>query len=77
MPRLPRVSGKEVIRILERHDFGLSRVRGSHYIYRHKKTGTPVVIPVHRDRVIPPGTLMNILRQIGVDAETFARWLQD
>ncbi|MCI0821601.1 MAG: type II toxin-antitoxin system HicA family toxin [Chloroflexi bacterium] len=36
-----------------------------------------MVVPVHAGRIIPPGTLLNILRQAGIDVATFISWLED
>ncbi|MFQ6000588.1 MAG: type II toxin-antitoxin system HicA family toxin [Anaerolineae bacterium] len=71
MPRRPRVTGRKVAKVLEKAGFILSRTRGSHRIYRHPESGRRVTVPVHRGRIIPPGTLANILRQAGLDWEDF------
>ena len=77
MPRLPRVRAVEVIRALERQGFKLSRTRGSHYIFRHPQTGKRVTVPYHPTRVIPPGTVANILRQAEIGTDEFIDWLKD
>ena len=56
-------------RALERAGFVLSRTRGAHRIYRHSETGRRVTVPYHRGRLIPPGTLENILKQAGITAD--------
>ena len=35
MPRLPRLTATEIIRVLEKADFALARQSGSHKIYRN------------------------------------------
>ena len=35
MTRLPRLKGKELIRILEKLGFEVVRTRGSHFLLRH------------------------------------------
>ena len=67
MPELPHVSGAEAIRALERLGFAVMRQRGSHAMMRRKSVGC--VVPLHRE--IKRGTLAGILRQSGIDAETF------
>ena len=69
MPRLPRVSARELARALEKEGFVLSRSKGSHRIYRHPETGKRVTVPYHARRTIPPGTLANILREVGIDRD--------
>jgi predicted RNA binding protein YcfA (HicA-like mRNA interferase family) len=71
MPKLPRVSGAEAIRALERLGFTQVRQRGSHVVL--KRVGpdrvTGCVIPMHSELAI--GTLRGILKQAGVTAEDF------
>lgn len=67
MPKLPLVSGTEVVRTLERLGFILLRQKGSHIILRRGPTGC--VVPNHRE--IKTGTLSGILKQAGVSTEEF------
>jgi predicted RNA binding protein YcfA (HicA-like mRNA interferase family) len=59
--RLPRLRGKELIRILEAQGFMVLRVRGSHYSMRHPD-GRYTVVPVHAGEIIGPGLLHKILK---------------
>lgn len=65
-PRLPVVSGSEVIRALTRIGFGEVGQRGSHVKLRHAD-GRTVIVPLHRE--LAPGTLRSILRQAGLPVE--------
>ncbi|MBA2435842.1 MAG: type II toxin-antitoxin system HicA family toxin [Chthoniobacterales bacterium] len=67
MPKLPRVSGAEAVRILERLGFAVVRQRGSHIVMRRAASGC--VVPNHRELKL--GTLAGVLRQAGVSAEEF------
>jgi len=67
VPKLPHLSGAEIIRALERLGFQQLRQKGSHVILRRGSTGC--VVPLHRDVKI--GTLSGVLRQAGVTAEEF------
>ncbi len=66
MPKLPALTPKKIIKILERNGFVLSRVKGSHHIYYNPETGKRVVVPVHR-KELPKGTLLEILKQAGIE----------
>ena len=72
MPSLPRVSGRETIRALERLGFVVSRQRGSHVILRRGSTGC--VVPDHKE--LKTGTLSGVLKQAGVSAEEFVAALK-
>ena len=71
MPKLPRVSGAEAIRALERLGFIQVRQRGSHVVL--KRVGaervTGCVVPLHVE--LATGTLRGILKQAGVTPEEF------
>ncbi len=71
MPKLPRVSGAEAIRALERLGFVRVRQRGSHVVLK-RSGGDSVagcVVPLHAELAI--GTLRGILKQAGVTTEQF------
>lgn len=67
MPRLPRVSGAEAVRALQRLGFEVTRQRGSHIVMRRGASGC--VVPNHR--AVKIGTLSGVLRQAGVSVEEF------
>jgi predicted RNA binding protein YcfA (HicA-like mRNA interferase family) len=59
-PRLPAVTGKELLRALEKLGFEQVRTRGSHHFLRHPD-GRMTVVPVHGNESIGPGLLVKIL----------------
>ena len=72
MPKLPRVSGAEVVRALERLGFAKVRQSGSHVIMRRESKGC--VVPMHAEVKI--GTLAGVLRQAEVSPEDFTSALR-
>lgn len=52
MPRLPRVTAKDIIRVVKKIGFKLARQSGSHKIYRNEQ-GMRVTIPYHARCCIP------------------------
>ncbi len=71
MQKLPRISGKELIKILSKVGFMPARQKGSHIILI-KQTGKgkkAVVVPNHKE--IDRGTLLEIIRQAGLKKEEF------
>ena len=66
MPKIPSLTAKKVIRILEKEGFVLDHSSGSHLIYYHPEKRKRVTVPFHR-RDIPKGTLLSILKQAGID----------
>lgn len=76
MTRLPRASGRNVVRALEHAGFAVSHIRGSHYYLRRPDGTGLVVVPVHANRDLPDGTMHSVLRQFGLTAEQFAAELR-
>lgn len=75
MTRLPRTSGKALLRALERAGFVPVHIRGSHHYLRRPGAGQLVCVPVHGGRDLPLGTLRAILRQAGMSADELAQYL--
>lgn len=67
MPKLPILSGAEVVRALVRLGFEQTRQRGSHVVMRKGSVGT--VVPLHKE--VKTGTLAGILRQAQISQDEF------
>ncbi len=67
MSTLPRPTGKELVRALERAGFIAERTRGSHYFLRHPD-GRATVVPL-RTRTLGLGLLRKILSDCGLKPE--------
>ena len=67
MPKLPRVSGIEALRALQKLGFEKVRQRGSHMVIRRGSQGR--VIPMHSELKV--GTLSGALRQAEISPEEF------
>lgn len=67
MPKLPRISGRDVIRVLESLGFRQVRQRGSHVVMRRGDRGC--VVPLHAEVAV--GTLRSTLRQADVSPQEF------
>jgi predicted RNA binding protein YcfA (HicA-like mRNA interferase family) len=71
--KLPRPTGAEMLRFLQRQGFVLVRVRGSHHFLKRGEQRTSV--PVHGTRILKIGTLHGILRDIDLSPAEFSqRW---
>jgi predicted RNA binding protein YcfA (HicA-like mRNA interferase family) len=73
MTRLPRVTARDVERALLKNGFRLSHTKGSHRSYT--KESRRVIVSFHGRRLIPPGTLMSILRQAQLSVDEFRELL--
>jgi predicted RNA binding protein YcfA (HicA-like mRNA interferase family) len=71
MPDLPRVSGDQAIRALERLGFTQVRQRGSHVVLKRATADGERGCVVPRHRELATGTLRGILRQADVSREDF------
>ena len=81
MPKLPRISGSDAVKVLERLGFNQVRQTGSHAVLKKPilaeddaKVGEIVcVVPLHRELKL--GTLSGVLRQAQVTPEEFIEQL--
>ncbi|MBI1812658.1 type II toxin-antitoxin system HicA family toxin [Candidatus Peregrinibacteria bacterium] len=71
MGRLPRPTGKEMLRFLERRGFICVRITGSHHHMEKGHLRCPV--PVHGNDDLKTGTLRSILRMIEMEPEEFEK----
>lgn len=72
MPKLQRVSGKELIRVLEKLGYQQIRQKGSHVVLKRKSGDdvTGCVVPLHKELAV--GTIRGVLRQAGISLEEYA-----
>ena len=75
MPKLPSLTSKKLIRILEKIGFTIDRSTGSHYIFYNSKTKKRAVVPYHV-KDLPKGTIMSILKEAGIDRKELEELLK-
>ncbi len=68
MPKLLRVTAREIISVPEKKGFVLARQSGSHKIYKDA-AGKRVTVPFHAQKVLHPKLLRSILRDAGIGPE--------
>jgi predicted RNA binding protein YcfA (HicA-like mRNA interferase family) len=66
--KLPAVTSKQMIKILEKKGFLFSRQNGSHAIYKNKDN-VRVTVPIHGKKDIAIGTLSQILDDAKITTE--------
>jgi predicted RNA binding protein YcfA (HicA-like mRNA interferase family) len=74
MPRLPRVTAREIISVLEQAGFSLARQSGSHMIYKNA-AGKRVTVPFHAAKTLHPKVLKSILRDADLSIEALEELL--
>lgn len=71
MAKLPKLTGKELAKIVEKFGFAYSRTTGSHMVYKHPD-GRKTTIPHHAREEIGPGLLNKIIKKdLGITREEF------
>ncbi|MEK6890686.1 MAG: type II toxin-antitoxin system HicA family toxin [Nanoarchaeota archaeon] len=70
MPKLPRISGKELIKILGKLGYGIDHQTGSHIILRQNiNPFRRITVPNHPE--IAKGTLLAIIKESGLTRDEF------
>ncbi len=65
----PRLTPDEVIAILRRGGFKMTGSSGSHQKWRNSVTGKQVIVPYHRGRILPLGTMRAIIEGSGLEKD--------
>ncbi len=73
MSKLPRISGRECVKALEKTGFYFKRQEGSHIILRRDDPFAQTVVPDHKE--LDRGTLRAIIRQAGLSVGEFVNLL--
>ena len=71
MPKLPRLTGTQMVRFLIAQGFIVKRIRGSHHFL--EKNNHRTCVPVHGNKELRIGTLRSILRDIQMAPDEFTR----
>jgi len=58
----PVISGKQLVKLLERNGFTVTRINSSHHRMKHKD-GRVTTVPVHKNEDIPKGLLRKIVSE--------------
>ena len=75
MTKLPQISGKDLIKALQKVGFNIIRQRGSHIKLRKTQpTKKTIIVPNHK--IIRPGTFRNILKIAEIDKNEFIKLLR-
>ncbi|MBW4612356.1 MAG: type II toxin-antitoxin system HicA family toxin [Desmonostoc vinosum HA7617-LM4] len=69
MPKLPSLTGKAIINIVEEIGFQVVRQKGNHVQMKHED-GCTLTIPVHAGKTIGRGLLRKILRDAELTRES-------
>lgn len=74
MPKLPRISGKELIKVFNKIGYEIDHQTGSHIILRQNKIPyRRITIPNHPE--ISKGTLLAIIKESGLTRNEFFEFL--
>jgi len=70
--KLPRLSGREIAKLVEKLGFERVHQVGSHAKYAHPD-GRVTMVPIHGNEEIGPGLTNEIIKQTGITREEFIR----
>ena len=74
MPKLPRLTAREISAALEKAGFSLARQSGSHKIYKNA-AGKRATVPFHASKILHPKILKSIPRDANLTVETLEKLL--
>jgi predicted RNA binding protein YcfA (HicA-like mRNA interferase family) len=71
MAKLPVIPAQDVVRVAKSIGFVFDRQRGSHAVYFRAADRRRVVIPMHGNKDLKPGTLRGIIADMGLTVDEF------
>lgn len=72
MPKLPNLTFKKVLAVLEGYGFEVDHTTGSHYILYNKNNQKRVTLPFHSGD-LPKSTLLSIIKSAGLTKRDFEK----
>ena len=74
MPKLPIISGLDLVKVLSKRGYKICNMKGSHCsLILGEDMSTIVIIPLHKE--LKRGTLNSILKKTNISREEFMRLL--
>lgn len=73
MPKLPVVSGEDVVKVLSKHGFTVRKGKGDHVVLQRNDNYRNVIVPLHKE--LKAGTIRTIIRQSGLTVDEFVSLL--
>ncbi|MFH0815947.1 MAG: type II toxin-antitoxin system HicA family toxin [Methanobacteriota archaeon] len=73
MTRLPRISGKELVKILSKTGYIVIRQRGSHVRMKDTSAGARQMVTVPMHDTLKPGLLLHIIKDAGLTVDDILR----
>jgi len=75
MSKIPSLTAKKIIKVLQKAGFVKDRQKGSHLILVNPKTKARTVIPVHQGRTIKKPLVKAIINNAKLSVEEFLEML--
>ena len=76
MPKLPIVSGLDIVKVLSKIGYTHKRTPGSHAILQKETESGKVTIPVPLHKELAKGTLKSIMRQANLKIDDLIKLLR-
>lgn len=67
--KFPHVTSNQILKVLKKLGFVEDRTKGSHIILIHTEKKLRTVVPYHKGKTLPTGTLKGILADAEVSVE--------
>ena len=75
MPKLPILSGKQLLKLLQKNGFVSVRQKGSHMFVEDKNGELTTVIPLHGNEDLGKGLLKSILNDLEISVDALVEML--
>lgn len=73
--KVPALTARDIIKVLEKVGFRQTRQSGSHAIYRRDEDKRRTVVPIHSKKTLKRKTLKSILDDANLSLDDLKKWL--
>lgn len=77
MPKTPRIKAKDFFKYLNKYDCTEISINGSHHKIRNNRNNKISIVAIHSNEDIYPGMLLGILKQLGINANDFIKFIEN
>ena len=73
MPKLPVITARKLIKVLQKKGFTLHRIAGSHHIFIRETDQLTLSVPLHSGHDLGKGITKSILKDANISVDEFLK----
>ena len=75
MPKIPIIKAKDFYKYITKYSCELVSIKGSHHKILNKLNNKSSILPIHGNEDLKKGLFAKILKDLGIDANEFIKFM--